>query len=78
MLQKAEDQFIEMTKGAKILYVDIQNNKLALWAVVDPDKPIESIHIQLIGTGHSIEMENKNYIGTIIDGSFVWHIFEVK
>jgi hypothetical protein len=70
---------IEMPKGAEILTVKVQDlNNVCIWTKVDPEMETESRMFVVIGTGHSFDDTNKEYIGTYLDGPFVWHLFEIK
>ncbi len=71
--------------GAIILSVGMQKDKLMLWAIVeyDDDKrktvPTEERLIRILGTGQDLtpEMEHGKFIGTVFNGPFVWHVFEL-
>ncbi|MBL4904338.1 MAG: hypothetical protein JKY62_17070 [Desulfocapsa sp.] len=72
---------IEMPVGAKVLHVDAQHGHLMLWAEVDedPHAPTEERTFLIIGTGFSFPEElKKEFIGTVLQGYLVWHIFEKK
>jgi len=74
---KLEDS-VEMPIGAKILSIQMQNNRPYIWALVDTDAECEFRHFEIIGTGHDFpEADNFTYINTFQDGPFVWHIFEL-
>ena len=66
---------VQMPVNAKVLHVDMQNSMLTLWALVDLSNKIENRYFSVYGTGHEILKEGC-YIGTVNDGTFVWHIFE--
>jgi len=69
---------VEMPIGAKILSIQMQNNRPYIWALVDTDVECEFRHFEIIGTGHNFpEADNFTYINTFQDGPFVWHIFEL-
>ena len=69
---------IQMPIGSRILDVQVQNGVICLWATVDTALMPETRIFQIIGTGDS-EVDNcHNYIGTVQQDSFVWHIFERK
>ena len=70
---------LRMHEGATPLAVQMQNGEPFLWAVVDTDAPIgEPRRFRTYGTGDALaEGEERVYIGTIQEGQFVWHIFEV-
>jgi hypothetical protein len=70
---------ISMPKGAEILTVQSQNRTLCLWALVDPEADKEIRYFEVFRTGHPVGYDmgvTRNYIATVQDGSFVWHVFE--
>lgn len=77
-LQVTDTQSVVMPAGANPLYVADQNGNLCLWAVVNPQKPSESRDVWVVGTGNSMPTEIElygDYIGTVQQGRFVWHVF---
>ena len=68
--------YIEIPKGAKFLHLDIQNQDICLWFQVDPENEIEIRSFEIIGTGWEFKDDNLNYIGTINNGLYIWHIYE--
>ncbi len=47
------------------------------WFVVDPDADLLSRRFLLRGTGHPLDLEaTGRFVGTVLDGPFVWHVFE--
>lgn len=65
----------------KILNVINQGKTPTLYALVDAKEQNKSIKIYVFGTGWDIEdniVENSEYLNTITDGMFVWHIFIQK
>jgi hypothetical protein len=73
------ENVIEMPKEAEILSVQIQNGQMfnaCIWVKVNPENELEKRQFEVIGTGHSFDDSNKEYIGTYQDGPFVWHLFE--
>lgn len=79
-IQVDDYQVIEMNKGAVILTVQTQREKPCIWAIVDPDAPLEPRRLRLAGTGHPIDepLEEMKYIGTfqLGGGAFIGHLFE--
>jgi hypothetical protein len=74
------EQTIEMPPYSKILSVNIQNNGIFLWAIIEkPETNFQKRRILVLGTG----IENKYsshhlcFIGTVMDTPLVWHVFEV-
>lgn len=66
-------------KGAKILSAALHNNEICIWALVNPDEiEQEQVTIEVYGTGNIIEtnMLERRFLGTVVAGRFVWHIFE--
>lgn len=72
---------LEMPCGAEILTVAIQNGLFCLWARVDVGDPEAMVEIsrdfRVFGTGQVWREEVYEYVGTVFDGGFVWHVFEV-
>ncbi len=76
---------IKLPVGAILLSVGMQRDKLMLWAIVEYDDdgrkkvPTEARRIRIVGTGHDMtpDMEQGKFIGTVFNGPFVWHVFEL-
>jgi hypothetical protein len=72
-------QEIDMPEGADIVSAQLQNGVPTLWALVDPAEEFEKRIFEIYGTGHPIAGEDKEFlvfVGTVQQGSLVWHIFE--
>jgi len=74
-------QSIFMLKGAEILTIQPQYDRICIWAMVDPNAPKERRHFEVYGTGHEIDEGDsikREYIGTcqVRGGKLVWHVFE--
>ncbi len=68
---------IEMHKHAQILGGDMQHNVPTFWALVDTDMPVIQRQFLVIGTGWAVpENGTLVHIDTMLDGVFVWHLFE--
>ena len=77
-LEVTDFQDVNLPLGAEILKVEMQQNCLQMWALVDDDVTYFSFRkIRIAGTGHVIE-GNMKYISTFFmaDGSLVFHVFE--
>ncbi len=58
------------------LCIQLQGNVPTLWMLVNPAATIrEEWTINLFGTGHRINDEAGEYIGTVQREGFVWHYF---
>ena len=67
---------IEVPFGAEIIHVGLDpNGDACIWAEVDPDKTREEIDLFVVGTGHAMPELPLRHRGSIIQGSFVWHIY---
>lgn len=62
--------------GAEILSVQVQGASVAMWALVDPSAPLVVRSFLLAGTGHDLPDGGLVHRGTVLDGVFVWHVFE--
>ena len=69
---------LRMPEGAKVISVHAQNEKPCIWAIVDPEKPIENRRFCLHGTGHLVTLGVDQFIGTVMleGGALVVHLFE--
>lgn len=71
-----DTQVLNMPKGAKVLWVAMQDGRACLWAEVDEYAPVEKRRIEIRGTGHPLPAPI-DYLGSVIQGPFVWHIYEM-
>lgn len=70
------EQTLTMPAAAEILSVQDQGGVLCIWALVDTDRLPEERRFRVYGTGHAIANFPHKYLATVIQGSFVWHVFE--
>ena len=71
----ADEQVIEMPFGAEIISVANQNDVICLWAIVDPNSTDKKdVTVQVIGTGKPMPPVSR-FVGTVLKGPFVWHVF---
>lgn len=67
-----------MPFGAEVLTVQMQQGLVTLWALVDEDQYEHPRQFDIYGTGWDIDSSTPHeYIGTVQDGDFVWHVFEI-
>ena len=75
---------IQMPFGSEIVKCGVQGMKgnkpnICVWAVVDPEREMETYHFCIRGTGHPLpEDDGYRYIDTVFDRQFVWHILQKK
>ena len=75
-----QEQEINMPRGGEILTVQTQYNGPCVWAIVDPDQPVEPRRLRMFGTGHPFAIDAPHrHIGTFQShgGSLIFHVFEV-
>jgi hypothetical protein len=70
--------FLQMPEDAHVLHAGFQDNRLCFWALIDPEQPMRHHTVRVIGTGQPIDDDVAliaDYVGTVQDGPFVWHVF---
>lgn len=76
-----DEVIITMPRGAKVLSFGNQNEKPALWALVDPTEEMVNHLFRFAGTGHPIAYppEALSFVGTahFAGGAIVFHLFEI-
>jgi len=81
-LQLVGKQLITLPKYSKILSVQYQRGMICVWYSIleGTDSTLshmnETREIMIVGTGHPYKEGDFNYVDTIQDHNFVWHIFE--
>lgn len=76
-LELKELQILDMYEQSEIIGVQIQDNEIVMWALVDNEKDMIECAIKLYGTGHTIRdnINDLSFIGTVQLNSYVWHLF---
>lgn len=72
---------IRMQRGARVLHIAGQRDRVCLWALVDPHAEMEERRFVVVGTGHEMppgEPESFRHLGTVLldGGALVFHVFE--
>jgi hypothetical protein len=78
-LEVTDTQRVFMPNRAKILSAAHQNGYVCIWAMVNPDRPLQERVIEIIGTGNPFPAGSgidRKFIGTVVANPFVWHVFE--
>ncbi len=70
------DGVVVLPKNARILKVGMQDEIPCLWALVNPEAERETRYFAISGTGDLIP-DAWEYVGTIFDRRYVWHVFEI-
>jgi len=72
-------QEVSMPRGALIVHCAMQHGLPTMWAEVRSEETAHHMRTFLIyGTGERIDGRFYRYVGTIIDGAYVWHIYEKR
>ena len=66
---------ISAPEGAKPISAAVISGKCFVWMEVDPNKPHKDIRIYSVGTGWGIVPPNCRFLATLIQRSYVWHIY---
>lgn len=68
--------------GSKALHAGMQGDKLCVWVAVDvaPGRELETKGFSVVPTGATIpeHISLDGLVATVLDGGFVWHVFEVQ
>jgi hypothetical protein len=76
-LEERMSQTISIHSDYKLLDIQVQDNCLCLWAIVDSEKPQTNLNVEIYGTGHVLyKPEGLKHLSTVQQGIYVWHIFE--
>lgn len=77
-LPTADVLTLDMPQAARLLSVQVQRGVPHLWALVDPEMPIEQRQFRLAGTGDGID-GGVEFVGTVqlLGDALVLHLFEV-
>jgi hypothetical protein len=74
---------LNLPQNFEILKIGMQEGKISLWAAIDPVEKKEGFVFHITSTGLDVpESETVHsfiqYVDTIFDGEWVWHIFVEK
>jgi hypothetical protein len=75
-LLKTDYQGIAVPFGAKFLTAQLQAGEWCIWYLCNDQQPMTSRKIVVVGTGHETPSGVLDYIDTIQDGAYVFHLFE--
>lgn len=79
-LEVNDSQIVAMPANAHILTIQLQMGVPCLWALVNPEMPLEQRTILIAGTGHERDDLDGlvNFIGTfqMSGGMLIFHVFE--
>jgi len=76
----SDTTILQLPIGAKILTTQVQNNIIYFWIQINPSEvEIEQRVIRKIATGQKFDSTKTEhiYVGSVQQGPYVWHYFEV-
>lgn len=69
---------LKLPKGSNLLTVMDQNGEICLWCRCDDHAELEVRRLIVSGTGQPAPApETSRYVGSVCQGPFVWHVFEL-
>lgn len=75
----ATPHVVRMPRGAKVIHVDEQYQRVAVWAEVDTDEPLEDVEFWIVGTGRDrgAMPASVQHVGstTLFQGQLVAHVY---
>ena len=75
-LSITDEQTVSMPRGSQVLSVQMQNEQLNVWALVNTENLQEQRKFRIFGTGNPVDVDgNWKFVGTVQERMFVWHIF---
>ena len=61
----------------QVLHVEIQHDVLTVWTLEKDLNCLATRDVKITGTGHRVVPEKAIHLGTVVDGMYVWHLFDV-
>lgn len=71
----ALDVSVPARAGARALSVGLQHNAVCVWFEVDAAADPAPLKLWCVGTGFGAVPEGKRFLGTVVDGPHVWHLY---
>ena len=72
---------ILMPQKSEILSVGLDpSGEMCLWAIIETNNADITYDFAIVGTGQKLPPDciKRNFLGTIKNGGFMWHIFQIK
>jgi len=69
---------LSMPRASEIIAFQTQKNRAYIWAIVFTNMCSVLRKFEMYGTGYGLRPNPGRYIGTIQNGGYVWHLFEIK
>lgn len=68
---------LELPVNAKVIHIAMQHGSPCMWVQLDLEMTRALRSFVVVGTGQRVPA-NSEYVGSVMDGIFVWHIYELK
>ncbi len=65
----------DVPAGAVPRSVQVQSGVPRIWMEVDPSAPKKDVTLSCIGTGFGRVPDGEAYLGTVVQGAYVWHVY---
>lgn len=62
----------------RLAAIDPASGGPAIWIELDEEAPRIERRFWIYGTGHDIDVDSLVHVGSMVDRTFVWHVFEDK
>jgi len=72
-----DNESIYVPDNSQVLCVKLQEDVPYVWILEDICDEVNLLQFEIVGTEEEFDDKNKEYVGTYMDGSFVWHVFKV-
>lgn len=72
---KAMEIAVDIQIGAKPISVAKTKDGIKVYWEVEPERLKVTTYLYCVGTGYGAVPEGKIFLGTVVDGSFVWHLY---
>jgi hypothetical protein len=71
------EQKVTLRRGFTPLKVEVQDDQLFLWCLVDKHQPVKDYQVFVVGTGYEVSdtITEHMFVNTVHAWPFVWHIF---
>ena len=71
-----DSQIVTMPIGSHALSVQMQDNQLCIWVLLETSLVSWNRQVRIFGTGNPINLKDRwEFLGTVQDDYYVWHVF---
>jgi len=75
-IQIVEEQTLSVHADAEVFKVGLDPlGDPCIWAVVNPKATPTPFHVRILGTGSVVHDDEFMWIGSFVQGPFMWHVF---